>query len=219
MFAQDILSNDVPVLHLKMSAQQALQLMGEWHAPALPVIDGLNYLGVLREDQVLGLGLNDPIQWITNSLDRPVIHPEDHILEMLPLFVKYKVPILAVLNSQEHYLGVVRAWSVMEALHTFLNTDKSGTTVVLEMSRFDYQLSQLAQMAEEANINIVASSVVYQPDSTRATVTLRLNTLEADRLISTFARYNYLVVGTYTPGQTSNDLHDNYTALLHYLDI
>jgi hypothetical protein len=80
-------------------------------------------------------------------------------------------------------------------------------------------MSEIAQIVETNNRKILNSFVNTFNDSTKIEVTLKLNTVDIEAVIQTFARYDYQVKATYTIADLNDNLSDRYNSLMNYLNI
>ena len=87
------------------------------------------------------------------------------------------------------------------------------------MSKSDYSMAQIGQIVESNDAKILSSYIMSSSDSTNIEVTLKINTLELDRIIRTFERYDYVIKASFQKSRYGEDLQFRYDALINYLNL
>lgn len=219
MRAIDLITDEIPPLMHTDSGEKALSWMEEFKVSHLPVIKDGNYVGVISEadllDQVdLGLTLDKLFQ----HLPRPSAFSGDHIYQVLARVSEFKLSLIPILDEEEKYLGCTSVHHLLILIANTGSIKEDGGILVLEMARTDYSMAEIAQIVEGNDAKILSSYIMSSPDSMNIEVTLKINTIELDRIIRGFERYEYIIKASFQKSQHSEDLKFRYDALMNYLN-
>jgi CBS domain-containing protein len=82
MLTGELLSQNLPYLHLNDKVYQALQLMNDNQVAHLPIVDGEKYVGIISEDDLL-LVDNDhaELNTLQQSFGSAAVKNSDHFLK------------------------------------------------------------------------------------------------------------------------------------------
>jgi predicted transcriptional regulator len=220
MLANQLINNNLVPLRTSDSAMLALSLMEEFKTTHLPIVNGNNFMGLISENDIYSFNqYEEPIgaHPITNS--NVSVAPDQHIYEVMEVIHENKLSLLPVVDDNMHYLGSIIVSDLPSILAEITGITNPGGIIVLEMNIHDYTMSEIAQIVETNNRKILNSFVNTFNDSTKIEVTLKLNTVDIEAVIQTFARYDYQVKATYTIADLNDNLSDRYNSLMNYLNI
>jgi acetoin utilization protein AcuB len=221
MIAKDLISEVIPTLKTSDSGQTALNWMEIYRISHLPVVNNQDFLGLISDTDIYDL--NHPEEPIGNhalTLFKPYVTTEQHIFEVIGLASRLKLSVVPVLDSKNHFKGVITTSDLIRHMAGISSMDQPGGIIVLELIERDYSLSQIAQIVESNNVKVLSMYITSPPESTKLEVTLKVNSGELVSVIRTFERYNY-EVKTWV---TNNDLMDRFYTerfdlLMKYLNI
>jgi acetoin utilization protein AcuB len=187
----------------------------------LPIVNNQDFLGLISDADIYDM--NKPDEPIGNhelTLFKPYVGDEQHIFEVIGLASRLKLSVVPVLDSNNHFKGVITTTDLVRHIAGISSMDQPGGILVLELTERDYSLTQIAQIVEGNNIKILSMYITSPAESTKLEVTLKVNTLDLVSVIKTFERYNY-EVKTWV---TSNDSMDRFYSerfdlLMKYLNI
>lgn len=219
MYAGDIISDLIPVLRTSNTGIEALHLMDEARVGHLPIVNNLNFLGLISEDDILDL--DNPEQAIGNhklSLSRPSVQEHQHIYEAIRLMHHENLSVLPVLDEHQQYLGAILIHDLLKYFATLAAADNPGGIIVLEINQSDFVLSEIARIVESNDSKILSMYVYSHIDSTKLDVTLKISRMDMGAILQTFNRYNYIVKATFTEGEYSDDLRDRYDSLMRFIN-
>lgn len=191
---------------------------------------GTRSLPLLKEGELCGIvrledleNLNDEyalLEELPPSLIKPgFVYTDTHELDIIASFGLYKSDVLPVLDRKKHYQGAILAYDVLMTFGQSLSFKMPGGILVLEMLSSDYQLSQIAQIAESGDARILGLYISEIPDSQRILITVKLNRENLDGIIQTFERYNYEVKAIFGESQSIIDLKHRYELLMKWINI
>ena len=221
MVAKDLISEVVPSLKTSDTGQTALNWMEIFRVSHLPIVNNLDFLGLISDTDIYDMNQpEEPIGNHTLTLFKPFVDGEQHIFEVIGLASRLKLSVIPVLDSKEHFMGVITTSDLLRHLAGISSMDQPGSIIVLELIERDYSLSQIAQIVESNNVKVLSMYITSPPESTKLEVTLKVNTGDLVSVIKTFERYNY-DIKTWV---TTNDSMDNFYSerfdlLMKYLNI
>lgn len=221
MLAKDLISEVIPALRTSDTGQKALYWMDIFRISHLPIVNNEDYLGIISDKDIYDLNMaEEPIGNHTLSLSRPYVLDNQHIFEVIHLAAQNKLTVVPVLDSQNHYLGVISVNDLLFAMARFSSLDQPGGIIVLEMNIRDYSLTHISQIVESNDAKILAAYITSFPDSTKLEVTLKINREDLTSIIQSLLRHNYIVKASF---MEENDMEAFYRnrleSFLKYLNI
>jgi acetoin utilization protein AcuB len=221
MVAKDLISEVIPSLKTSDLGQTALNWMEIFRVSHLPIVNNQDFLGLISDADIYDM--NQPEEPIGNhalTLFKPYVDSEQHIFEVIGLASRLKLSVVPVLDSNNHFKGVITISDLLRYLAGLSSMDQPGGIIVLELIERDYSLSQIAQIVESNNIKVLSMYITSPPESTKLEVTLKVNTSDLISVIRTFERYNY-EVKTWVSSSDSMDhfYSERFDLLMKYLNI
>ena len=220
MLAHELITEEVPSLKPTDTGKKVLDWMEDFRISHIPVVKNKEFLGLVSYADMLDL--NNPKQTIDNlkvSLIKAFVREDYHIFDVLKVISNHNVTAVAVLDAENHYVGVITADSLIQKIASmpFVNEPDGG--IVLEMPVKDYSLSQIAQIVEGNDAKILNMHINAHPDKNKIEVTLKINKDDLTPVLQTFSRYNYTVKATFHQNQFGGDLKKRYDEFMHFLNI
>jgi acetoin utilization protein AcuB len=202
MIAEELINHMIPPLKVTDDAHKAIVWMEEFRCVHLPIVEDGHLHGFISEEIILE----------SNEIDRPLSGFElanDHHLQMV-----------AVLNEEQKYAGVITVQDIMISFAQTAAVQMPGGIIVLSMDLIDYSLTEISRLVEENNAKIISSSMIEDPlDKGKIKLTLKINQTELKRIIATLERFGYRVIGRYNEIRPDTGEKDKIDMLLRYLDI
>jgi len=221
MVAKDLISEVIPSLKTSDLGQTALNWMEIFRVSHLPIVNNQDFLGLISDSDIYDM--NQPEEPIGNhslKLFKPYVDADQHIFEVIGLASRLKLSIVPVLDSKNHFLGVITTSDLIRHIAGISAIDQPGGIIVLELVARDYSLSQIAQIVEGNNVKVLSMYITSPPESTKLEVTLKVNSGDLSSVIRTFERYNY-EVKTWVSDNDSMDrfYNERFDMLMKYLNI
>ena len=221
MVAKDLISEVIPSLKTSDLGQTALNWMEIFRVSHLPIVNNQDFLGLISDADIYDM--NQPGEPIGNhslTLFKPYVDSNQHIFEVIGLASRLKLSVVPVLDSNNHFKGVITTSDLIRHLAGISSMDQPGGIIVLELIERDYSLSQIAQIVEGNNVKVLSMYITSPHDSTKLEVTLKVNTSDLVSVIRTFERYNY-EVKTWVSNNDSMDsfYSERFDLLMKYLNI
>lgn len=221
MIAEDLINHMIPPLKGSDDAHKAIVWMEEFRCNYMPVVDDNKLLGFISEEIILE----------TNDIEKAVrefklvgqlcyVQLDTHFYDILKVAAEYNVQMVAVLNDDMTYCGVI---TVQDTLTSFAQTaavQMPGGILVLSMNLIDYSLAEISRLVEENHAKILSSIVKEDPlDTGKIRLTLKINQKDLSRIVATLERFGYKVIGRYQETKPIAGEKDRIDMLLRYLDI
>ncbi len=220
MLAKDLITDEIPPLKTSDTGLMAINWMEEFKVSQLPLVEKHEYLGLISDTDILDLNITDQELGKSKlSLLRPFVYESQHIYEVIKLASSMKLSVLPVLNTQEHYVGIIPVISLIHHFATLAATREPGGIIILEMNVHDYSMTQVAQIVEGNDAKILSSYVNSLADSTKIEVTLKLNKADLSAILQTFYRYNYNVKASFHQSEFSDDMKNRFDSFMNYINI
>ncbi len=221
MVAKDLISEVIPSLKTSDLGQTALNWMEIFRVSHLPIVNNQDFLGLISDSDIYDMNQpEEPIGNHTLKLFKPYVDADQHIFEVIGLASRLKLSIVPVLDSKNHFLGVITTSDLIRHIAGISAIDQPGGIIVLELVARDYSLSQIAQIVEGNNVKVLSMYITSPPESTKLEVTLKVNSGDLSSVIRTFERYNY-EVKTWVSDNGSMDrfYNERFDMLMKYLNI
>jgi predicted transcriptional regulator len=220
MLAHELITDEVPPLKPTDTGKKVLDWMEDFRISHLPVVKNKEFLGLVSYNDMLDL--NDTKKSLDNmrvSLIKAYVRGDYHIFDVLKVISNHNVSAVAVLDEEDHYMGVITADSLIHKIAQMPFVNEPGGIIILEINARDYSLSQIAQIVEGNDAKILNMHINAHPESTKIEVTLKINKDDLTPIVQTFNRYNYNVKATFHQNQFGGDIKKRYDEFMHYLNI
>lgn len=220
MRVEELISEYIPPLKYSETGERALNWMNEFRVSHLPVLQGNEYVGLVSDDDIFDMA--DPKHQLKDeliNLPKPFVYANQHVYDVMKLIADAKITTVPILDENNNYLGCTDLLYLMSQITAVGSIKEIGAILVLQMGVRDYSLTQIARIVEENNAKILSSYITSKPDSTEIEVTLKINTVDLEKIIRTFERYDYTISETYAKGEYTEDLRRRYDELMNYLNM
>jgi len=214
------INNALPPLTEKDSLQKALGWMDEFKVMHLPVLSASGeLLGVLSEEDIID---NDNI---TASIGEANLHYQilfvaykGHVLDVIKTFALTNSSVVPVIDQEEQYVGCISYDSVVKQIGNISFFKDVGGIIVLEMNEHDYTLTQIANIVEGNGAKVLGAYVKSHEDSTKISVTVKVNRNDIGAILQTFERYEYNVLGTFDAAEYQENVQDKFDQFMSFLN-
>ena len=213
MTTGEIIKNDIYPVNPEDTIQYMLDRMAEYKVSHLPVVQNNLYQGLVSEDD-----LHEEVP-LNKALKLIFVYESQHVYDALRLFHVHHLDVLAVVDEQQQYKGVISLTNIIDYLAESIVSDEQGGIIVLEIGNRDNSMSHIAQIVESDNTQVLSSNVRSFPDSTRLEVTLKLNRTDISSIVASFLRHDYIVKAIYNDKRGYDSTRDRYDQLMNYLDL
>lgn len=221
MQAYEFINNFIPPLKLADRAGMALAWMEEIRIDSLPVSDQGRFLGFISDEVIFDL--NNPEQLI-GSIELEAgdcwVFSNKHIYDVLRVASEHQSNLVAVIDRENTYLGVVTMEDAISAFADSLSIKSQGSVLILSLFMTDYHLSEISRLVESENTKILSSFITNDPlDDSKIKLTLKLDKTELRHVKATLERFGYRVIDHYQEESGVSGEEDRIGNLLRFLDI
>lgn len=221
MIAEELINQMIPPLKLYDTVEKALRWMDEFRVNELPVVSNRRYMGLATEQRLIEL--TDRSKALRDlELEHQDVHvmQRQHFYDVMEAAIKNKIQVVPVLDEEQEYMGIITINDTIAAFGQMSALQGQGSILVLSMPERDYSLSQISRLIEEENVKILSAYVSPdEMDPYKIKLTLKLNTTDPSRIISTLERFEYRITAQFNDGSDNDVGRDRLDMLLKYLDI
>jgi CBS domain-containing protein len=220
MIAKELINDSYPPLKLSDSGLKALNWMEEFRLEHLPIVDGLNYIGLASEEDILKLSsLDQPLANHNLPLIKPFVKFNQPVFEVVKLISQEKLTVVPVIEESGNYIGVITLNDVLKHYSDSGMFDDASGVIVLEVGVKDYSLSEIARIIENEDARILSLYITPNAENETLDLTIKINQPELTRILSSFTRHGYIVREHYHQTEFVDDLKSRYDSLMNYLGI
>lgn len=221
MLAEELINHMIPPLKEKDDVHKAMLWMEELRSNELPVVVDQKFKGILTEEMILeennvDLEVGD-IDLINGEC---AVNANSHFYEVLKVAADQKSNMVAVLDDEELFKGVITIKDTVTAFAQSAAIQIPGSIVVLSLPSIDYSLAEISRLIEENNAKILSSAVKEDEyDNSNLRLTLKINQLDLTAILATLERFGYQIIAHFQEQKVEDEQKDRIDMLLKYLDI
>jgi acetoin utilization protein AcuB len=220
MIAKELISTEIPSLHLSHTGDDAMAIMGEYCVRHLPILQQDELLGLISEDIVLEHDPELPFTSYRLAVVCPFVRERDHVYEIMRQMNVHKLTVIPVVGQKSgKFVGVITLNDLLKYFAESASLSEPGSIVVLEVNRFQYSLSQIARIVESEGGIILNSFIRSIPDSNEMQVTIKIGRPDIRGILNAFERYRFNVVASFTEEEYIETLQEHYDSLMSYLNV
>lgn len=220
MIAKEIISDIIPPLKTSDSASKALKFMNEFHVGHLPIVNNAQFLGLISEEDILDLSKPDePIGNHALSLSKVTVNENQHIYEVIKIASGLKLTLVPVVDDHKTYVGCITLKCLVDSLAKINAIKDPGGVIMLEINSNDYSLAEIARLVESNDASILSAYLNSPVNSSKMSVTLKINKTDLKHIIATFERFEYNVTAYYQESDYNDYLKDRLDSFINYLNI
>ncbi|MFK8101195.1 MAG: CBS domain-containing protein [Saprospiraceae bacterium] len=219
MIASTLLSMDIVPLRTSDTGSEALSIMSDFYVKHLPIVNNEELLGLLSEDDILDNDVEEAVGSYQLSISKPYVKDNDHLYEVLRVMSDHNLSVVPVVDSEQNYLGLITQEDLLRFFAKSGSFTEPGSIIVIEISKRDYSLSEIARIVESENAAILSSFITTNLESTRVDVTLKINKQDISRILASLVRYEYQIKASFQESQYFDTLSDRFDSLMTYLNI
>ncbi|MCH6198594.1 CBS domain-containing protein [Aquiflexum sp. LQ15W] len=221
MQAYEFINNLIPPLKLSDKVRLALNWMEEIRTDILPVVDDSRFMGFVTEDLVFSI--NNPETRIAEvSLENIscFVYQDKHIYDVIKVASEYHSNMIAVVDRENNYIGVVTMEDAISAFADSLSIQSNGAVLVLSMNMTDYSLFEIARVIESENTKILSSFISSDPlDDSKIKLTLKLDKTELRHVKATLERFGYRILDHFQEEEGISGEQERIDNLFRFLQI
>lgn len=151
---------------------------------------------------------------------QPFVKDTEHIYEVLRVAANLKTTVIPVIDSEQHYLGLITLQSLLYNFAKMSSISEPGDVIIIELNnKTDYVLSDIARIVEGNDAHILSLYFNVEADSGKHAVTIKVDSTEIKHIVATFERYQYQVKAYFQESDMVEIIKDRYDSLMNYLNI
>ncbi|MFN9329522.1 MAG: CBS domain-containing protein [Cyclobacteriaceae bacterium] len=211
----------IPPLKVTDDAHKAVVWIEEFRCNHLPVVENGKLRGFISEEAILE----------SNEIDTRLgdfrlegedcfVSLDSHFYDILKVAGDNKLGIVAVLDEDNHYAGVITVQDIMTSFAQSAAVQMQGSILVLSMDLIDYSLAEICRYIEENNAKVLSSMLAEDPmDKGKIKLTLKINQEDLSRIVATLERFGYRVIARYRETKREDEGKERIDLLMRYLNI
>jgi CBS domain-containing protein len=221
MRANEILSDKLFALKPGDKCSKALELMNEWQVNHLPVAVNNKVTGYVASDEIaFPLEEDDVVEKYIRHDKAIKVGEQIHLLDLIHFFAEGSLSCLAVVDEFDTLKGIVDIKEALRYLADFFSFSVPGSILSIEMSSFDYSISELGRLVESNDLKIIGLHIRHVIGAeNRLEIVLKLNRNDIRGLLATLSRYNYEVTSETVNQEDLQHLKERYDSFIKYLNI
>ncbi|WP_162416583.1 CBS domain-containing protein [Cyclobacterium roseum] len=221
MRALDFINHLIPPLKFTDKVTMALSWMEEIRTNILPVADKGGFKGFITDEIIYDINNPDltigEVELLAASC---VVQLDRHIYEVLRISSENQVSMVAVVDKEMKYQGVVTEEDAVTAFTDSISIQTPGGVLILSMFMTDYSLYDIARVVESENAKVLSSFISNDPlDDSKIKVTLKTDQVELRHIKATLERFGYKIIDHYQEDGGVSGEQDRLGNLLRFLDI
>lgn len=211
----------IPPLKKGDSAKKATAWMEELRVNQLPVIEDGLYHGLISEEVILED--NDDSKLVSEYKLQGVdchVFENQHFYDVLKIVSDHGVQLVAVLDEEKHFLGVISIKDTVTAVAQSAAVQSPGGILILSLKQIDYSLAEISRLVESNDAKILSCIVnndVY--DANMIKLTLKINKTDLTAVIATLERFEYRIIAKFEESPMETSEKERLDILFKYLDI
>ena len=197
----------------------AIDFMAEQGVTELPILDKTgvyNYARMMLLASVKGTSkLEDVVPFNPHA---PKVLESQHLYEIIPVFSSAELQILAVVNENQEFIGMIDQKNLHKRISQSLTYRGLGAVISVLSHDKDFAPSQIMRLVEENGAKVLGMMVEHS-ENHELLISLKLNTTLVKGIVATFQRFNYKVVGCYLAEDMNSGQEKEYDSVLKFFDI
>ncbi len=214
-----LLSTNIPQLSMQDTVGKALSLMEDFEISQLCITQKENFIGIISKDDLLLLPTTALLTTVQEYCVHYTVLESEHVSKAIYTITEHNLCILPVLSKDRTYIGVLTTTQLLHHMSRYIDAATPGGIIILEMERRNYSFSEISRLVETHDVLITQLNTTTDQATGLMQVTLKLNKTEIADIIATFQRFEFTVLQYYGDEAYTNELQDNYSHLMHYLNL
>lgn len=218
-YCSQMLESSMITVDLHDTVSHAMEMMDEAKLEHIPVLDGLQYLGMVSFDELEDSDPQAEVISIQHRFIKPFVRTGDHFLQALRVRSKFYIDQVPVVNENNEWEGVIGTAKMLDQISLLSGVSASGSMIVLEMPGHDYAPGEINRLVESNDAMIMQLNSIQDQHTGMMQVVLRINKEEISDVVATFQRHEYQVIYYYGDESYDNSLQKNLDHLMNYLNL
>lgn len=218
MTAKDLINYMIPPLKPEDTIAQAQDWMDEFKTTEMPVASEGVFLGLVDENMTYDQMNAEVVGDLQLKGEDCAVNQNVHYYEVLSRAYQKGLRLVAVLDADEKYLGVVSIQDVVEAFAQASSVNSPGAILVVLVTEKDFSLSNIARMIEMNDVKILSSHSAPIPEEPlNRRLTLKLDSEDVSQVKTVLENNGVQVEATFNTSALSYDEKERLDLLMKYL--
>jgi hypothetical protein len=186
----------------------------------LPIVDAEgHYRWLLPKKALARQKPSTPLLSLTLK-EVPPLLPTATIYDALQLMHAYTTPEIPVTDTQNHYLGLLTADSLIQWWSQLGAVQERGSVLVLETDLPNYSLTHIAHIVESEHAQILSAYLLsHEEEPGKIYIVLKVNTPYLTSIISLLERENYRLVSAHGDPVLEKNTQDQIDFVRRLMDL
>lgn len=219
MIIEELISPVVPTLLPTDTVHHALNLMEVAKLNQLPMVVDHEYIGLVKENDLLDLPEQEAAISTNCSNYRPAVHADSHPFEAMRVANQQHLNIVPVVNREDKYIGAITGDDLLKYITENSGIDNPGGIIVLQMEPRNYSLTEIARICESEDVLVMSAQLMNNAATGMLEVTLKTNRTNLEAVMASFERHEYEIKGVFGAQAGQEELMDRYNLLMNYINM
>lgn len=221
MLASQFITTEIPPLRAGDTLHRAVMIFLDFYVAHLPIVNEDGTLaGTLPVDLIVDEANKEQLisdfkeDWIFTR-----VGANTHALTAFETISRHELSAIPIVDDSNQYQGLVTLQNLTNRLAACYSFSRPGGIIVLRLGMRDYNLSEISRIVESENAKILLLYMDTIEEEGTILLTLKLNTLDLERILASFDRFNY-TIDFFQPSEKARDeLRDRYDLLMKLFDV
>lgn len=162
---------------------EALSFLEEKKIDGVPVLDGHSYLGLVTRWSIYESGFKSELshsEFFEQVKVEEITIKKNHHIDDSDVFeetlLKVKdVPFIAVLDGNDHFVGIVTRFDVLEQFQSAFGMKHKGIRIAFSSIEVEGRLARLAKITQDFHQNIISLATFDETDKLVRRIVMRID--------------------------------------------
>ena len=164
-YCSQLLESSMITVDLHDTVSHAMEMMDEAKLEHIPVLDGLQYLGMVAFDELEDAEPQAEVISLQQRFIKPLVRTGDHFLQALRVRSKFYIEQVPVVNEKNEWEGIIGAAKMLDQISLLTGVSTSGSMIVVEMPRHDYAPGEINRLVESNDAMIMQLNSIQDQHS------------------------------------------------------
>ncbi|HSD09171.1 CBS domain-containing protein [Flavobacterium sp.] len=215
---KDYITNDFKAIDTHESIGAVQDFFNDLTFSHFPIIEEGVYIGSIVAEDIETFDSNKKVFDYKYTLEHFFAKTNMIWLDVLEVFAKNHANLVPILDENNKYIGYYEIEDIIKFFHETPFLKEQGAIIIVSKNTIDYSMSQIAQIVESNNGNLLGL-FVSNSDANTTEVTLKISIGSLNEIIQTFRRYNYDILSDHNEDNYINSLKERSDYLDKYLNM
>jgi CBS domain containing-hemolysin-like protein len=211
--------NDIKPININSKISDLMLLFNQLTFSHIPITnDDHVFLGSFSETDVHCFDSDKKLNEYKYAIEDFFVREDTLWVDVLEAFAKNSTNVMPVLSNKNDYLGYYELKDVIGLFNETPFFSEPGSVLVIEKGINDYSFSEIIQIVESNNGNLIGAFVSKMNTDT-IQVTLKIGNTRLNDIIQTFRRYSYHIISGHEEDSYIESLKERSDYLNKYLNM